>query len=141
MQKKIDAELWKKGKNMTSTMLEELREKMEEMRVETHHQVVRAQKEQLALTSPRLRKVILNVFEELVQYLIGVFRIFYHPDGRKYRSICGDFQRVCLKSDKPQGQRMGCGLSQRLSSNLFDSTILLPEWPNIAKEYFRRWRS
>jgi hypothetical protein len=44
---------------------------------------VQAEWGKLVESSPRLQTVLQHVFEELVQYLLGVFRIFYHPDGRE----------------------------------------------------------
>ena len=46
-------------------------------------EAVQAEWEKLAESSPRLQTVLQHVFEELVQYFLGIFRIFYHPDGRE----------------------------------------------------------
>lgn len=40
--------------------------------------------EQLAKSSPRTHVLLQDMFQEILQFLMGVFRIFYHPDGSEY---------------------------------------------------------
>lgn len=40
--------------------------------------------EQLVKSSPRTQILLQDTLEEILQFLMGVFRIFYHPDGREY---------------------------------------------------------
>ena len=81
MEEKVNVELRKKVAEgmkieaMKPRMLEEMRAIMLE--------AVQAEWEKLAESSPRLQTVLQHVFEELVQYFLGIFRIFYHPDGRE----------------------------------------------------------
>lgn len=41
------------------------------------------------MQSPRhaLRVLLQDMFEEILKFLMGVFRIFYHPDGSEYAHI------------------------------------------------------
>ena len=84
MEKKVDVELRKKiAEGMRTVMLEAMKPRMlEEMRA-IMLEAVQAEWETLVESSPRLQTVLQHVFEELVQYLLGVFKIFYHPDGRE----------------------------------------------------------
>ena len=84
MEEKVNIELLKKvAEGMGTVVLEAMKPRMlEEMRA-TMLEAVQAEWEKLAESSPRLQTVLQHVFEELVQYLLGVFRIFYHPDGRE----------------------------------------------------------
>ncbi|KAE9371862.1 hypothetical protein N431DRAFT_559267 [Stipitochalara longipes BDJ] len=88
MEKKVDVELRKKiAEGMGTVRLEAMKPKMlEEMRAIVIESM-QAEWENLVESSPRLQTVLQHVFEELVQYLLGVFRIFYHPDGRSKNGL------------------------------------------------------
>ncbi|KAH8589069.1 hypothetical protein B0O99DRAFT_692943 [Bisporella sp. PMI_857] len=88
IENKINAELQKKmDEGIETAMLEEMQKKMKKEMRAGMHEALRAELEQLVASSPRLQKVLRDVFEELVQYLLGVFRIFYHPDGRSKNGL------------------------------------------------------
>ncbi|KAH6721609.1 hypothetical protein BKA61DRAFT_729128 [Leptodontidium sp. MPI-SDFR-AT-0119] len=50
---------------------------------------VEAEWKRLIESSPRLKAVLHDVFQELVQYFLGIFKIFYHPDGRSKNGLRG----------------------------------------------------
>ncbi|KAL7961267.1 hypothetical protein V8C34DRAFT_274241 [Trichoderma compactum] len=83
MEDAINAEL---NKRMMEGWLEqELKEKRDQMREELStvaRTAIEKDYEQLAKSSPRTQVLLQDMFEEILQFLMGVFRIFYHPDGR-----------------------------------------------------------
>ncbi|KAG4438258.1 hypothetical protein IFR05_006240 [Cadophora sp. M221] len=94
MEAKVDLELRKNVlQGMGTVKLEELKPQLlEEMRAAmmTAMQVEWAR---LIESSPRLKAVLHDIFQELVQYFLGIFKIFYHPDGRSKNGL-----RVFAKS-------------------------------------------
>lgn len=69
---------------------QELKEKRDQMREELSvvaQTAIQKDYEQLAKSSPRTQILLQDMFEEILQFLMGVFRIFYHPDGSEYDHI------------------------------------------------------
>ncbi|KAL7910353.1 hypothetical protein GGI35DRAFT_448574 [Trichoderma velutinum] len=83
MEDAINEEL---NKRMKEGWLEkELKEKKGQMREELSMAAQTSIEEdykQLTKSSPRTQVLLQDMFEEMLQFLMGVFRIFYHPDGR-----------------------------------------------------------
>lgn len=78
----INAELNKRM--MEGWSEQELKEKRDQMREELStvaRTAIEKDYEQLAKSSPRTQILLQDMFEEILQFLMGVFRIFYHPDG------------------------------------------------------------
>ncbi|UKZ82608.1 hypothetical protein TrVFT333_010401 [Trichoderma virens FT-333] len=68
----------------------ELKEKKGEMREELSvaaQTAIQEDLEQLAKSSPRTQVLLQDIFEEILKFLMGVFRIFYHPDGRSKNAL------------------------------------------------------
>ncbi|KAH7370142.1 hypothetical protein BKA65DRAFT_561623 [Rhexocercosporidium sp. MPI-PUGE-AT-0058] len=88
MEAKVNLELQKKVLEGIGTVkLEELKPKLlEEMRT-AMMAAVQADWQRLVETSPRLKAVLYDVFRELVQYFLGIFKIFYYPDGRSKNGL------------------------------------------------------
>ncbi|KKP06868.1 hypothetical protein THAR02_01065 [Trichoderma harzianum] len=64
---------------------QQLKEKRDQMREELSlvaQTAIQKDYEQLAKSSPRTHVLLQDMFQEILQFLMGVFRIFYHPDGR-----------------------------------------------------------
>ncbi|PNP58999.1 hypothetical protein THARTR1_01247 [Trichoderma harzianum] len=78
----INAEL---NKRMKEGWLEqELTDKRDQMREELStvaQTAIQQDYEQLTKSSPRTQVLLQDMFEEILQFLMGVFRMFYHPDG------------------------------------------------------------
>jgi phosphoenolpyruvate carboxylase len=98
MKAKVDIELQKKVLQGTGTVnLEALKPQvLEEMRAAMMEEV-QAEWDRLIESSPRLKAVLQDVFQELVEYFLGIFKIFYHPHGRELIFIANDPRKELLR--------------------------------------------
>ncbi|KAH0523957.1 hypothetical protein TsFJ059_008888 [Trichoderma semiorbis] len=96
MEDKIKEELKRRlDEGWLEEKLEEKRRQMREELSIVARTAIQEDYKQLTNSSPRTQVLLQDMFEEILQFVMGIFRIFYHPDGRSKSAMRVVAKTVC----------------------------------------------